>query len=287
MTDAAIIIPHYNDVDRLIRGLTALQPQLSGRVETVIIDNASTVPLDQIRQLFPDIRLVVETRKGAANARNRGVEETSAPLLFFIDSDCLAAPDWVAAALTTLTRTGADLVGGRVEIFDETPPPRTGAEAFETVFAFDFRTYIEKKGFSGSGNLVTRRDVFLATGPFIHGLSEDLDWCRRATAKGFRLAYDDTLRVGHPSRQDWPALKRKWRRLTEESFGVNGCGPAQRVKWAIKALAMPVSILAHLPKVLRHPALRTWQERGRAAATLTRLRFARMGWMLAQALRGR
>lgn len=287
MTDAAIIIPHYNDIDRLIRGLTALQPQLSDRVETVIIDNASTVPLDQVRQLFPDIRLVVETRKGAANARNRGVEETSAPLLFFIDSDCLAAPDWVAMALTTLTRTGADLVGGRVEIFDETPPPRTGAEAFETVFAFDFRTYIEKKGFSGSGNLVTRRDVFLATGPFIHGLSEDLDWCRRATAKGFRLAYDDTLRVGHPSRQDWPALKRKWRRLTEESFGVNGGGPAQRAKWAVKALAMPVSILVHLPRVLRHPALRTWQERRRAAATLVRLRFARMGWMLTQAARGR
>ncbi len=39
------------------------------------------------------------------------------------------------------------LTGGRVYIFDETPPPRSGAEAFERVFAFRQRDYIERKGF--------------------------------------------------------------------------------------------------------------------------------------------
>ncbi len=285
MSDAAIIIPHYNDVARLLRGLDALVPQLDAEIDLVVVDNASSVPLDPVRDRFPQIRIVTEPLKGAANARNRGVAETDAPLLFFIDSDCLAADDWVAKARTTLQRTGADLVGGRVNVFDETPPPRSGAEAFETVFAFDFKTYIERKGFSGSGNLVTRREVFLATGPFIHGLSEDLDWCRRATAKGFRLAYDDTLRVSHPTRSDWPALARKWRRLIDEGFGVNGSSPVRRAIWALKALAMPLSIAAHIPRVLRHPEL-TGGERVRALATLARLRLMRMVWMLRQAMRG-
>lgn len=284
---AAVIIPHFNDVARLIRCLDALGPQLRPGIELLVADNGSTQPLEPLRQRFPGLRIVTEARKGAANARNRGVAETSAPLLLFIDSDCLPAVDWIETGLATLERHGADLVGGRVEVFDETPPPRSGAEAFETVFAFDFRSYVEKKGFSGSGNLVTRREVFAATGPFIHGLSEDLDWCRRATALGYRLAYDDRLRVGHPSRGDWPALRRKWRRLTEESFGVNGTSPRQRLAWAGRALLMPVSILVHLPRLLRHPALRDGGERWRATITLARLRLARMSWMLAQALRGR
>jgi GT2 family glycosyltransferase len=290
---AAVIIPHYNDVARLLRCLDALAPQCGpgapaagGGIELVVVDNGSTEPLDPVRARHPWARIVTEPRKGAANARNRGVAETTAPLLLFIDSDCLPAPDWVAVALTALDRAGADLVGGRVSVFDETPPPRTGAQAFETVFAFDFRTYIEKKGFSGSGNLVTRRDVFAATGPFVHGLSEDIDWCRRATARGFRLAYDDSLRVGHPSRNDWPALVRKWRRVTEESFGLNGRTLWRRAVWAARALAMPVSVLVHAPRVVTHPALHGPGERARALATLARIRLARAGWMLGQALRG-
>jgi GT2 family glycosyltransferase len=282
--DLAIIIPHHNDTDRLIRCLDALAPQRVADVELVVVDNASTRSLAPVTARFPDLRIVTEPQKGAAHARNRGVAETTAPTLLFIDSDCLPAPDWVAVARTTLAHHKADLVGGQVSVFDETPPPRTGAQAFETVFAFDFRTYIEKKGFSGSGNLVTRRDVFLATGPFIHGLSEDLDWCRRATAKGFRLAYGDALRVGHPSRNDWQALRRKWRRLTDESFGVNGRSPARRLVWAARALAMPLSVVAHTPRVLRHPAL-TGPERLRALVTLARLRLTRMLWMLGQTSR--
>lgn len=286
MPSLAVIIPHYADAVRLARCLAALMPQADAETEVVVVDNASPESPAAVCAAHPGLRLVIEPQKGAANARNRGVAETTAPLLAFIDADCLPDPDWIARARTALARREADLVGGHVGVFDETPPPRTGAQAFETVFAFDFKTYIEKKGFSGSGNLVTRRDVFLDTGPFVQGLSEDLDWCRRATAKGYRLAYDETLRVGHPSRNDWPALVRKWRRLTEESFGVNGRTPARRVVWAGRALLMPASILAHAPRVLGHRALGGPGERARALATLARIRLARMGWMLGQALRG-
>ncbi|WGT49514.1 glycosyltransferase family 2 protein [Thioclava nitratireducens] len=285
MAEAAIIIPHYNDVSRLMRCLETLSPQLDARCELVVVDNGSTDDLAPVRAAYPDLRIVTEAKKGAAEARNRGVAETTAERLFFIDSDCVADPDWIATAFDVAGQ--GDLVGGHVFVFEETPPPRSGAEAFETVFAFDFRRYIEEKGFSGTGNLLTRRDVYEATGPFIAGLSEDLDWCRRATAKGYSLVYAERLRVGHPSRQDWAALSRKWRRLTEEGFGVNGASLPARLRWGAKALLMPVSILAHLPKVLRHPELNGATERRRAVGTLARLRLARMGWMLRQAIFGR
>ena len=285
VAEAAVIIPHYNDVARLLRCLETLTPQIDARCELIVVDNGSTDDLAPLHAAYPDLRVVTEARKGAAEARNRGVAETTAERLFFIDSDCVADPDWIATAFEVME--SGDLVGGHVFVFDETPAPRSGAEAFETVFAFDFRRYIEEKGFSGTGNLLTRRDVYEATGPFIAGLSEDLDWCRRATAKGYRLSYAEGLRVGHPSRQDWQALARKWRRLSEEGFGVNGKDPRARLVWAGKALLMPISILAHIPKVLRHPALRGPGERWAALGTLARLRLARMGWMLRQAVWGK
>lgn len=285
MSEAAIIIPHYNDGVRLARCLAALMPQIGPGDEVVVVDNDSTESLAGIKAIWPDLRIVVEPRKGAAEARNRGVAETTAPLLFFLDCDCIPEPGWLAIAHAISGR--GDLIGGRISVFDETPPPRSGAQGFEAVFAFDNKAYVLAKGFSVTANLLTRRDVFAATGPFVQGLSEDLDWCRRATGLGYRLIYADELKVSHPSRASWGALARKWRRLTDEGFGVNGGGGAARLRWALKALAMPASILAHLPRVLRSPRLATGQERWRTALTLARLRLARMVWMLGQALRGR
>lgn len=280
--DAAVIIPHYNDVVRLERCLTVLAAgDLSG-VDLVVVDNGSSQSLESLRAAFPMVRFFIEPEKGAAAARNRGVRETTAPVLIFIDADCVAAPDWLDMA--RLVQPRADLIGGRVDVFDETPPPRSGAEAFEAVFAFNFRNYIEVQGFTGAGNLVTRRDVFVDVGDFVNGVSEDRDWSMRAVAKGFQLIYEDGMVVSHPSRSDWPALRHKWHRLTRELCASNGFSRGDRLRWGLRGLAMPISALAHLPKTVFSPKLASPAERVAAAATLMRLRFLRMGWMLRQAL---
>jgi GT2 family glycosyltransferase len=282
--DAAIIIPHYNDVARLERCLGALMANDRTGAEIVVVDNGSTQSLDAVKRAFPEVRFLVETEKGAAAARNRGVAETEAPLLFFIDADCVAASDWTLTARRVAPL--ADLVGGRVDVFDETPPPRSGAEGFETVFAFNFRNYIEVQGFTGAGNLVTNRAVFDAVGGFRNGVSEDLEWSKRAVAMGYRLIYRDELVVSHPSRSDWATLRHKWHRMTRELYATNGSDPRGRLRWGLRALAMPVSALVHLPKVLMSPKLDGAGERVRAALTLIRLRLLRMGWMLRQVVGG-
>ena len=280
----AVVIPHHNDAARLERCLAALAPQLAalpGMVETIVVDNASPVDPAPLVARFGGIRCVTEPTRGAAAARNRGVAETTAPLLAFLDCDCVPAPDWLARCQDVATR--GDLVGGLVDTFDETPPPRSGAEAFETVFAFQQKRYVEDKGFSVTANLVTHRAVFDAVGPMVPGLSEDMDWCRRATAQGFRLVYADDLRVAHPTRHDWPALRRKWRRTTDEMFQLNGTGALARLRWGLRALAVIASGPAHLPKVWRAPGL-SGLERRRAAAMLLHMRAQRGVWMLRQAV---
>ncbi len=284
MPDMAVIIPHYNDVARLRRCLDALLSQDLTGAEIVVIDNGSTEDLAPVIAAHPGLRIVTEPRKGAAMARNRGVMETTAPGLCFLDCDCLPAPDWLATARKAGPR--ADLVGGAITVFDETPPPRNGAQAFEAVFGFDYRHYIEKKGFSVTANLLTRRDVFEDVGPFTPGLSEDLDWCHRARAKGYRLICAEDLRVGHPSRADWAALRRKWRRLTDEGFATHGTTAAARLAWGLRALAMPASAAAHAPKLLTSTKLHGARERLAGLVTLARLRGLRGWWMLRQAVTG-
>lgn len=281
----AVIVPHYNDTARLARCLDALLAQAEGieRVEIIVADNNSTTSLDGIRAAHPGLRIVTETQPGAAHARNRGVAETTAPGLIFIDADCVPLEGWLARAVA-LDAEGA-LIGGRVDTFDETPPPRSGAEAFERVFAFRQKLYVECHGFSASANLVTTRAVFETTGPFRAGVSEDKDWSQRAVAAGFQLRYDNALAVTHPSRQDWAALVRKWRRINAEGFGLVAGSARGRLGWGLRGLAMPLSILAHAPRILRHSTL-TGVEKRRALATLARLRLMRCGWMLGQALRG-
>lgn len=279
-SDCAVIIPHYNDTVRLRRCLSGLVSGPMDGADIVVVDNGSTDPMDALIAEFPQMRFVTETRKGAANARNRGVAETDAPHLFFLDADCVPAADWLAAAMRN--RDLGDIVGGAITVFDETPPPRSGAQAFETVFAFNYRDYILNKGFSVTANLLTRRDVFLATGPFIDGVSEDEEWCRRARDRGFRIALAEDLRVSHPTRSDWPALRRKWRRLTDEMFRLH-MTRSSRVRWALRAVAVAASGVAHLPRVVADARLNGTGERLRGCITLVRLRLLRAGWMMQQA----
>lgn len=278
---ASIIIPHYRDVERLDRCLTGLAPQVSG-LEVVVVDNDSGLDFTAIKAAHPWARFVTEPEKGAAAARNRGVRETTSDTLLFIDADCVPAPDWVAQSISALPK--GDVVSGRVDTFDEGSGPRTGAQAFETVFAFRQKDYIEKLGFAVTANLATTRRVFEAVGDFRVGLSEDKDWCQRAVRGGFTLVYVDAMAVSHPTRSNWPALRKKWLRLTEESFALHLADGGNRAGWALRSVVVLLSAVPHSLKVWSSPKLNGVGERVRGTATLFRQRVVRAGWMIRQAV---
>ena len=281
---ASVIIPHFNDVARLWRCLAALVPQAEAQgAEIVVGDNASTEDLGRLRAAFPSVRFVHAAAPGAAAARNVAVSCSRGTLLCFTDADCLPAADWLEVALE-MARPGA-VTGGAVALFDETPPPRSGAEAFETVFAFPQEMYIRRRHFSVTANMLVPREVFERVGPFDGSRAEDFDWGRRAHALGIALHFEPRLRVAHPTRADWPALRRKWRRMTSEGFFAHGTDFRGRLTWGLRSLAILASVLLHLPRVLRHRAL-SRRERLAAAATLVRLRALRCAWTLRQALVG-
>lgn len=271
----SVVVPHYNDLAGLDRCLAALAEQTVARerYEIIVSDNMSPQGADAVvAAIAGRARLVIATERGAGPARNAAAAEARGATLAFTDSDCVPAPGWLAAGVAGLERF--DLVGGAMTVSIESAHELSGAEAFEQVFAFDNRDYVERKGFTVTANLFCRRDTFAAVGPFEVGVSEDLEWCHRARAKGYRIGYAADALVSHPARPDWPALLNKWRRLSAEAFALAAEQPRGRWRWWVRSLALPPSVLLHAPRVLRAGSL-TPAERGRALATLARLRWWR------------
>lgn len=285
MPTVSVIIPHYNDPVRLDRCLTALAAQdfPADQVEIVVADNGSPLPPGELERIVAGrARIVIAHEKGAGPARNTGVAASNGRVLAFTDADCLPEPGWISAGLAALDR--ADFAGGHMVVMIERNDgaPRTGAEAFETVFAFNNRQYVEEKGFSVTANLFCERRVFDAVGPFRNGVSEDLDWCVRARQAGYSITYAADATVAHPARADWPQLLHKWKRLNVEAFNLQKGRPLGRLRWAVRSFALPLSIAPHALQVMRSGALADDGERRRAIATLVRLRLWRFAdsWAL-------
>ena len=278
----SVIIPHYRDLARLDQCLRALERQTLSRddVETVVVDNGSPEGEAAVAAVIAGrARLVVVPARGAGLARNGGVAASRGPILAFTDSDCVPEPEWLTEGIAALG--SFDFVGGRVRVLVDDEHHMTGPEAFERVFAFDFQTYINRKGFTGSGNLFCSRAVFLETGGFRAGVSEDVEWSHRARAKGYRLGYAARAVVGHPARRTWAELTAKWRRTNRETFNLFLTRRRGRLLWVLRNCLVPASALVHGPRVLASRELSTLDQRARALATLFRLRF----WRSADAIR--
>jgi cellulose synthase/poly-beta-1,6-N-acetylglucosamine synthase-like glycosyltransferase len=273
----SVIIPHYNDLGGLETCLAALARQTypSGKIEIVVGDNTSPQGVKAVQAVAGKrAKVVLVEQRGAGPARNGAVAKSRGEILAFIDSDCVAEPQWIEEGVKALA--GFDFVGGRVKVLVDDEAKMTPVEAWERVFAFDFKSYIEKKGFTGSGNLFCARTLFEAVGGFGVGISEDTEWSKRAQAHGFRLGYAPLAAVGHPARRTWDELIRKWRRINDENFGLQAGRPGRRLRWAIKGLMMPASAVAHTPKVLLDPGLHTPGQRLAALRVLYAHRFWRL-----------
>ena len=207
----SVVIPHYNDLASLELCLAALGRQTFPAEETeiVVADNGSPQGEEAVAHVIGGrARLVTVRQRGAGPARNGGAAASRADILAFIDSDCVPHERWLESGIAALSR--CDFAGGGIEVLTRGAEGMSATEAFERVFAFDAESYVLKKGFAPSGNLFCPRTVFEAVNGFGTGVSEDVDWSRRAIALNFHSA---TL----PTR--WWGIRHA---VPGVSFGTNG-----------------------------------------------------------------
>jgi len=272
----SVIIPHFDQEALLIKCLESLSRQTldPSDYEVIIADNGEPGGVAKAARLFERFVFLHAPERGAAHARNCALAHARGDVIAFIDADCVAEPDWLETGAKALDE--ADLSGGRIIVVPENENSLSPVEAFERVFAFRQRDYVENKRFSATANLFARRSAADAIGAFTNGLSEDVDWCRRGVALGFHLAFNPKSIVRHPARRNWNELVRKWERLILERWeGFDRKGVLGAARWLSLAGATALSAGPHLLRVMTSAELRSMRERLAAAGVLARIRFWR------------
>lgn len=287
----SVIIPHLNQLGMLERCLESIyrQPPPPGGFEVIVIDNGSDIPIEDAldRNRFPEVRLDTEETPGPGPARNRGVAMARAPVLAFIDADCVAGGDWLQTIHRAFEeRPGLAVAGGNVKLLVKDPNRLTPTEAYESVFAYRQRYYVERVGFCATLNMAVRKSVFEQVGPFGGiEIAEDADWGRRAVALGISLTYLPEMIVFHPARESLGALCRKWDRILAHDYQDAAARSLGRVRWSIRAVMVALSAGAHAIKVLGTDRLPNFRSRLAGLAGLWRVRLHRSKRMLSHALR--
>lgn len=242
----SVIIPVYNDSERLEKCLQALEHQTYDRYhyEVIVVDNNSTEDLKAIVANFFQASYTFESQPGSYAARNHGIHHAKGDIFAFIDSDCLPQPHWIAEGVNTLKTESADLAGGQVTFTFS--PARSPAELYDSITNMQIQENIETRKVSKTANLFAYKYVFDKIGLFPAHLKSggDVVWTQTATDAQFKLVYAPKAEVFHPARTLWPLMQKQYR-VGRGQYSVlqsQGQTPPLILKGAFKALLKPPAL---------------------------------------------
>jgi GT2 family glycosyltransferase len=184
--------------------------------ELVVVDQSrgpeSALIVEQLASNDSRVRLVRDSGKGAARARNIGAAATRGEFVVFTDDDCEPDPTWLGRLVETLrSDPAAGLAYGAV-----IPAPHDPRDGFIVGFypAAPRRLVgrLAKLRDTGiSASVAFRRSALETTGGFDEMLgpggyfpcAEDYDLAYRALAHGFALLHVPDARTTHHGLRDW------------------------------------------------------------------------------------
>ena len=175
----------------------------------------------------------------SAVARNRGIAESSAPLLLFLDSDCIPLPGWLRAHQAAHA-AGHAVVGGSV--------PPTGRTYWSRGYNLGmFQEYLPSRPAGPRAilptlNLSVERRVIEAVGSLDDTVarSHDMEWTARMGAAGFQPFFWPDAAVEHRHNRD--TFRAVW----------NDCA---RSGYYSRQVRLAHSHLLGTPGILRRPSL--------------------------------
>ncbi len=156
------------------------------------------------------VQCLSEPQNGLAYARNAGLQAASGEIVVFLDDDTLADPHFLERLLTAYEETGADAIGGRVELQWGTARPHWLTDDLLGVLGYYApaleRTRLEGPAGFSSSNFSVKTEALQAVGYFSPLLSkrrnmplstEVYDLCRRLQRAGHTLWYEPAAVVAH------------------------------------------------------------------------------------------
>jgi cellulose synthase/poly-beta-1,6-N-acetylglucosamine synthase-like glycosyltransferase len=207
----SIIVPAYNAEATLgdcVRSLLT-QAQPISRLELIVVDNGSTDGTAAIHDRFSGaIRVVRAKKRGAAAARNAGLEIAHGDVVAFTDADCVADPQWASTVIAPLGDQAVGLVGGKILAKRPCGP----IEAFgERIYDVETAIHVSTPPYVAGGNWASRRSVLRDVGGFderfVWGHDNDLSY--RIVRLGYRVVFQPDAVVYHQNERTLGGLFRE------------------------------------------------------------------------------
>lgn len=196
--DAVAVVATHGRARRLRALLDSLAGQRGVAYEVVVVDDGSRdetpAVLRDARGRLPLRAIRHEAPAGPAAARNAGWRAApAAPLVAFIDDDCIAEPDWLAALAAAHRRDPGAVIQGRTE-----PHP----EELHRHSAFSRSMFVDRPTpWFPTCNIAYPRELLERLGgfdeSFRHPAGEDTDLAWRAKRLGAPTAFEPSARVLH------------------------------------------------------------------------------------------
>jgi len=210
----SVIIPTFNDWDRLKLCLNALEKQTFSKKDTEILVVNNSTDDDCPYQLASNVRLLREVKPGSYAARNKALEMAKGSIFCFTDSDCIPSENWIKSGVDQFNRIDEEfkVVSGNINLFYSGENPSTLAEHYEAQFGF---RHLEKKASRTktivTANVFISKNVFEKVGPFNEKLFSggDSDLAKRIKNSKINIHYCEQCLIKHPARKNFKDLLNK------------------------------------------------------------------------------
>lgn len=227
MTDLSIIIVNWNVADLLRNCLNSILSNLPpGDYEIIVVDSASTDgSVDMLKHDYPQIKLIEQHENvGFTRGNNIGLKASTGRYVLLLNPDTEiigAALAQMLAYMDANPRVG--IIGPHTLNSDHTPQstkrrfPTFLVGVFESTWLQSFApqslldsyyandiaddSIADVDWVQGSA-LMARREVYQAIDDLDEGYimySEEMDWCKRAKAAGWRVVYFGQAQIIHHS----------------------------------------------------------------------------------------
>ncbi|MBV8985595.1 MAG: glycosyltransferase [Acidimicrobiia bacterium] len=219
-----VVLPTFRRPDALARALSSIAAQDDPGIEweLLVIDNddgpgAGSVVHALSTTIPASVTLLREPKRGAAYARNTGIEAAKGDVVAFVDDDVSVASGWLRALTRPILDGRSEGAGGPVVLDPAVALPHWVSRDWRGCLSEYSRGDAEKELPAGdfvlTASAAFRTDLLRQTGGFDPVLgpaqrvpiffNEDVDLCRRFWGVGGRIRYIPEAAVTHevpPSR---------------------------------------------------------------------------------------
>jgi len=246
----SVAVVTHNDLDNLVSCLQSLAKQEypAAATEIVVVDDGSTDgTADALRSNFPGVRVISKPNEGADVSRNRGIEESTGEIIAFIDSDCVAFPDWLARMTERLIDEPNTVIGGRVLHRGSFWQRLTGIADFGEYQGLQLK---EVRAIP-TCNMGLRRTVLggVRFDPRLARAGGDTLFAGTLRRKGAKLVYDPAVVVIHRPSVDMKDLLTRAKRYGRSFVEARKIEPSMRYAGFVRA-GVPGVIAATLGRTL-------------------------------------